>query len=85
MNSIILRKLGKVLLVEPNPMEAELLKRRMPEDQGNSVEVVEHTFAAFIRLNNPDHGYNIVFLGSRPDYPDVARRLIRKELDLFTE
>jgi len=80
-----LRNLGKVLLVEANPMEVTLIKRKLLENKGTSVDVVEHPFAAFIRLNQPNHGYSFVFLGGRPDYPDVARRLILKGLDLFTE
>jgi hypothetical protein len=55
------------------------------ENDGTSVDVFEHEFAALVRLSDPNHGYNFVFLGSRPNYPDAVKRLLQDKLNIFAE
>ncbi len=85
MGNVNLRRLGKVLLVEADSAKIQLYKLKLLENEGTEVDVVEYEFAAFIRLSDPKHGYNFVFLGSKPNYPDAAKRLLRDQLNIFAD
>ena len=72
MHALHLRQLGKVLLV--NADKGSEIYNQLLKSEGTSVDVIEHEFAALIRLGNPRHGYRFVVLGSQPNYPDAAQR-----------
>ncbi len=83
-NITVLRKLGKILVVEADSDKA---KRRAEalRSEVTSVEVVKHEFQALVRLGSPNHGFSLVFLGNRPLYPDAARQEILNRGDLFEQ
>ena len=83
-NQVILTNLGKVLIVDENPIEAELKRRWLLRgDEKVVVSVEEHQFNAIITLGCPNHGYNYVLVGFGVLEPDTARRLLQKKLDFF--
>lgn len=81
-NNAVMRRLGKVLLVEGDSTKAQL-KVELLTGKGTSIDVVENDFQVLIRLGFENHGYNLVFLGNRPMYPDAARREVLEKMNLF--
>ncbi len=79
---LVLRKLGKVLLVEADSFVANS-KSGFLRENGTVVEVVSHEFQVLTRLEKPDHGYNFVFLGNRPLYPDMAKQMVLGKKNIF--
>lgn len=80
-NTVVLRKLGNVLLMETDP---ELAQRKAGFLSGNGtkVTVVEHPLQALTELGVPNHGFTLVFLGNQPMYPDVALRTLLERMEL---
>lgn len=85
MEDVNLRRLGKVLLVEADSTKIQLYKAKLLQNEGTVVDVVDYEFAAFLRLSDPNHGYNLVFLGSQPWHPNLAKLILRDRLDIFAD
>ncbi len=73
---VIPGNLGKILIVDNNPIRAALRKRWLLQGEGNSVDVV-HRFFALITLDSPNHGYDYVLLGNRVIPADKALSLLK--------
>lgn len=85
MGNINLRRLGKVLLVGADSAKIQFYMLKLLENEGTVVDVVEYEVSALIRLSSSNHGYNFVFLGDQPNYPDVARRILMERVDVSAE
>jgi len=81
-NVAVLRKLSKILLVEAD-FSAGQRKAKFLRSEGTAVDVVEYSFQALTRLGDPNHGYNLVFLGNRLLYPDAAKRQILSDMHIL--
>lgn len=87
LSDVILRNLGKVLLVGDDSSRLPLLQAKLEECEGTVVEIASSDLEAFIKLSDPNHGYNHVFVDvcsdTHPEHPNSVKLRLREQLGVF--